>query len=78
VTHPGEAGGQFADSPAGGVDLVVVRVVDDFPLRDELGGGLSELQQQRGGQREVAAGEDPSVLRLGGSVDLRIVLLGQA
>ena len=62
VTYPGETGGQFADGPAWRVDLVAVRIVNDLPVRDEPGGGLSESQQQRGGQGEVAAGEDASML----------------
>ena len=74
----GETKRELARRAARRVDLVVVRVVDDLPLRDQAGRGFGELLQQHHRQREVAAGEHAALLRTRRRVDLRIVGLGQA
>src|SRR4029079_6397673 len=72
-----EPRGQLARRAARGVDLVVVRVVDDLPLRDQLRRELREAQQQHGGEREIAAGELSALLVTRDGVDLRIVAGGK-
>jgi len=53
------------------VDLVVVRIVDDLPLRDKPGRGFGELLEQHDRQGKVAAREYPTLLFTGEGVDLR-------
>src|SRR4029453_6712849 len=59
-------------------DLIVVRVVNDLPLRNELRGSFGEFLHQYCGQGEVAAGEDTAMLLAGDGVDLCVIALGNA
>jgi hypothetical protein len=54
-----------------------MRIVDDFPLRDQPRRGFGELLQQNRRQREVAAGEHAAFLLAGERVDLRVVVVGE-
>lgn len=73
--HPGEASGQFTDRSARSVHLVVVRVVDDLPLRNVPGCHLGELLQQHGREGEVAAREDAAPPLASDPIDSREVVI---
>src|SRR5215472_8916177 len=60
------------------VDLIIVRVVDDLPLRYELRSSFGELLQQYDCQGEVAAGKDPTPPLACDRVNLREIAFGEA
>ena len=65
VLHVRQAGGELTRGAARRIDLVVVRVVDDFPVGNESRGELRALQEQHRRQREVPRRQDstPGFLR---------------
>ena len=68
---------ELASGAARCVDLVVVRVVNDLPLRNKLGRGFSEFLEQHDRQGKVAAGKDSTMLFAGEDVDLREITVGE-
>jgi hypothetical protein len=75
VAHLRQASCKFARSTARCVDLAVVCVVNDLPLRNELCGCFGEFLKQNDRQRKIAASKDSTVLFAGDRVDLREIAI---
>lgn len=69
---------KLASSTTRCVDFVVVRIINDFPLRDEPGCGFGELLEQHDRQGKVAAGKHATMLFAREDVDLREVTVREA
>ena len=72
-----QTGRELARGAARRIDLVVVRVIDDLPLRNPLRGHFRELLQQHHGEREVAHGEDAALAVPGDRVEFAVVVIVQ-
>src|SRR4249919_3367573 len=68
---------ELTSRAAGCVALVIVRVVDDLPLRNQFSGHFGKLLHQHHGQSEVTDTQDTTRVLPRGSVNLGIVLFGQ-
>ncbi len=61
TTHFRQARREFPGRPTRRIDPIAVRIVNDFPLRNGLGGRFSKLLPQHDCQGKIAAGDDPSL-----------------
>src|SRR6185295_12750120 len=68
--HPRQAGSELAGGTTWRIDLVVMRVVEDLPLRDQAGRQLGKNLEQDSGDREIPTGQDAAALTPGDLVDL--------
>ncbi len=74
----GQPVGQLAGGSAGRVRLVIVGVVDDFPLGKIAGGDFGKFLQQDHRERKISHRQDPQPAAFGDCRDLGIIGVGLA
>src|SRR5437867_11445879 len=75
--HAREAGSELAGGTTWRIDLVVMRVVEDLPARDQAGRDLGKVLEQDSSEREIPTGQDAASLKTRDLVNLGEVCFGE-